>query len=454
MSIPNHPFLKVYKRKPLLAVLVVGATLIAGYYVIPSLAQDTFSFALNSSQMSVSGSAQHGSDPEASDGEYIVFGAEKDPAATFSYQPHTPLVGETVTFDGSGSTCSAEPCSYEWADVINGGEWELGSGQTLEFTFAGAGEKHVRLRLTDNHGESDETVQIITVEEAPDDDGDSDPPDDGSGGSTETDGSLREGFGGSSRPSGDEYAVPGGYPLGAETGFAASDLSREDLEETGSITVTEDGAIIEGVHTSSIRVSADNVTIRDSIIEGSSLYSINAYSDNQSGLRVERTDIHQTDPCRKALYARNAEFHNVNAWGGDTVAVFRSNVRVTDSFLHDPSTECSGRHYDVMHSQGAVGLHVKNSTLLGRWQNQTAALIAQSNQSQLRDLRLENSFLSGGTFTVYVRERNYGAPRDITVTNNLWQADSWQFGPTSLNCGSGWSWSGNTTTAGATVEGC
>jgi hypothetical protein len=73
------------------------------------------------------------------------------PAARFTVTPAAAVTGTQVTFDGSGSTCGAPPCSYTWKDVgPNGtGDWPLGSGTVISFTFNGTGTKYVRLTLTD-----------------------------------------------------------------------------------------------------------------------------------------------------------------------------------------------------------------------------------------------------------------------------------------------------------------
>lgn len=89
------------------------------------------------------------------------------PTASYTYSPPAPVTGEPVTFDASNSTCPAAPCSYVWEgdgpDGPGGTQWPLGEGETLTFTFQDAGEKHVRLIVTDAQGRTDETVQTVTV---------------------------------------------------------------------------------------------------------------------------------------------------------------------------------------------------------------------------------------------------------------------------------------------------
>jgi hypothetical protein len=95
------------------------------------------------------------------------------PTASFSYSPASPVTGQAVSFDATGSTCPDGPCTYEWSD--DGGAtrpipalWPLGSGQTLSFTFAEVGTKYIRLVVTDAAGQTD-TVEhnVVVAEPAP-----------------------------------------------------------------------------------------------------------------------------------------------------------------------------------------------------------------------------------------------------------------------------------------------
>ena len=65
------------------------------------------------------------------------------PVAAFVYSPAAPVTGRAVTFDASSSACADTPCTYAWVDDGNdgsaGGQWPLGSGRVLPFTFQGVG---------------------------------------------------------------------------------------------------------------------------------------------------------------------------------------------------------------------------------------------------------------------------------------------------------------------------
>jgi hypothetical protein len=92
---------------------------------------------------------------------------DHQPVAAFVASPTAPVTGETVTFDASSSTCADTPCTYAWVDDGNdgpaGGQWPLGSGRILTFTFQGAGIKYVRLTVTDADGDKATILEPVSV---------------------------------------------------------------------------------------------------------------------------------------------------------------------------------------------------------------------------------------------------------------------------------------------------
>jgi hypothetical protein len=77
------------------------------------------------------------------------------------------VTGQAVAFDASSSTCQDSPCTYTWQDDgpdgPGGSQWALGTGQQMSFTFQQTGTKWVRLIVTDVNGDTNSTMQTITV---------------------------------------------------------------------------------------------------------------------------------------------------------------------------------------------------------------------------------------------------------------------------------------------------
>lgn len=89
------------------------------------------------------------------------------PVAAFTYQPASPLTGQAVNLDAATSTCEDTPCTYTWVDDgddgVGGTQWPLGNGQQIQFTFAEAGVKNVRVTVLDSDGDTATVVKAITV---------------------------------------------------------------------------------------------------------------------------------------------------------------------------------------------------------------------------------------------------------------------------------------------------
>jgi len=98
--------------------------------------------------------------------------------ARFSYTPSQPVAETTTTFDGSASVCDRKPCSYAWRDEgtdgPGGASRLLGTGTMLYETFSTAGDKSIRLTVTNRKGSANSTVKTISVDATPAADGDGD----------------------------------------------------------------------------------------------------------------------------------------------------------------------------------------------------------------------------------------------------------------------------------------
>ncbi len=105
--------------------------------------------------------------PGARAQDAVPVAGDPAPIAIYTYSPSAPTTGQEVTLDGTGSSCSATPCSYTWegdgTDGPGGTQWPLGSGETLKFTFGSAGQKDVRLTVVDAEGRSNSTVKAVSV---------------------------------------------------------------------------------------------------------------------------------------------------------------------------------------------------------------------------------------------------------------------------------------------------
>lgn len=88
-----------------------------------------------------------------------------EPTAEFSVSDEEPKAGTVVLFDASGSEDTDGAIeAYEW-DLNGDGSWDE-SGETTEHTFSEPGTVDVRLRVTDDEGNTATVTRTITVENA------------------------------------------------------------------------------------------------------------------------------------------------------------------------------------------------------------------------------------------------------------------------------------------------
>ncbi len=126
-------------------------------------------------RVTVTASNEGGSDAASSAPTAPVAAALAPPApptASFTVNPASPTVGQTVSFNGTASTCADTPCTYEWSDDGSATQppttlWPLGSGETLSFAFQEAGTKYVRLTVTDASGRAATVEHNMVVEAEP-----------------------------------------------------------------------------------------------------------------------------------------------------------------------------------------------------------------------------------------------------------------------------------------------
>ncbi len=90
------------------------------------------------------------------------------PSAAFSFAPQSPLSGETVTFDGSGSSAPAGQTitAMNW-DLDDDGAFDDGSWPYAQASYSTPGPHTVQLRVDASGGGSDITSQVVPVGNRP-----------------------------------------------------------------------------------------------------------------------------------------------------------------------------------------------------------------------------------------------------------------------------------------------
>jgi PKD repeat protein len=105
--------------------------------------------------------------PAATIGQHFG-GNSQSPTASFQATPNPAQSGQQVSFDGSASSDPDGTISkYEW-DLDGNGTFETNTGTTAttSTTYSAGGSYEVKLRVTDNAGNSGQTSRTVTVEQA------------------------------------------------------------------------------------------------------------------------------------------------------------------------------------------------------------------------------------------------------------------------------------------------
>ena len=373
-------------------VSVNGATM-SSYELTASDVGHTLRVVVSASNASGSNSA--GSAPTAT----VVAGAPSPPTASFTYAPTAVVVGQTVTFDGTSSSCPDGPCTYAWSD--DGGTtrptpplWPLGSGQTLEYTFAKASTKYVRLVITDSTGQT-ATVEHNVVVEDP-----SPPP----------------------SPSNTADCFPkiidneecGEYPTKTNTGVEAG-VSLTPT--TGLVTAAEGQTIEDEKIFGEVLIEHNNVTLKnDEIIipKSNTVGGVKIGGSNRKGVVIEHVTLHaQEQGGEDAIYkgfnnegsaetAPAKYLYDQAYWVGQ--AVSGGNAIVEDSFIDVNAEIPASRtpHYDgIIANDGGVGKVIHNTILMPH--SQTSPLILlQNGGGYLGEWTIENNFIAGGGYIAYL----------------------------------------------------
>ena len=207
----------------------------------------------------------------------------------------------------------------------------------------------------------------------------------------------------------------------------------------GDLVMSKPGEVLDSVRVNgAIRVTAPNVTIRNSYIAGRPGMSwgqplIYAGTGTSAGLRIERTEVAPSDPAWivNGIYgfgftATQVNVHHVI----DQVHIFGDDVTVTGSWLHDnyhgpdPGQPNKETHDDNIQIQRGRNIQVSGN-LMGGAHN--AAVQVTQGTGPVANFLFSSNWVSGGGCTLNIAESGVGVIRGLAVNQN-------RFGPSRFNC--------------------
>ncbi len=198
------------------------------------------------------------------------------------------------------------------------------------------------------------------------------------------------------------------------------------LSPSGSITVTQDGAVVEGLDiTGRIDVRADDVTIRNVRVSSSASHLIRNHGKN---LLVEDVTLVGQQPCSAGIAFTNYTARRVDVSGCADGMKANGNVVIEDSYIHD-LRKWPGTHNDGIQSTGGSNMVIRNNTIEGAFRDSVSAIKFTSEFNHLSDVTIEGNKFFGGNYTIYLTKKpGMRAPTDIRIADNVFVRDSAKWG--------------------------
>lgn len=198
---------------------------------------------------------------------------------------------------------------------------------------------------------------------------------------------------------------------------------------TGGMTITQPGTVIENrIITGTINVKADNVTIRNFILDGSNAsYGIRCDYGYQNIL-IEHGEIRN---CSSAgIYGRNftARCLEIHEMGADGLKA-RGNTLIEGCWIHHLGKN-PGAHADGNQTRSGSNITMRGNFFdmpknIGAPYKSNAASINQAEAGPISNLVMENNWLNGGNYTVYFEaEAQHGySTTNCSLINNRFGRD-------------------------------
>ena len=203
-----------------------------------------------------------------------------------------------------------------------------------------------------------------------------------------------------------------------------------ELEPSGSIQVTDDGAILENLDiTGEVQVLADNVTIRKVRITSGDYYPIRYFDENNTGLVVEDSEIIGTNgDVTSAIAFRDYTARRLNIHGMADGLKADANVLIEDCWIHDLSNG-EGEHNDAVQSTGGKGVTIRHNDLSGA---SNACVQTGDEGAATEDLVVQCNWLDGGGYALNIRGTGVTKPKNTQVIDNRFGHDS-AYGPWTID---------------------
>lgn len=218
------------------------------------------------------------------------------------------------------------------------------------------------------------------------------------------------------------------------------------LMPTGSMTITEDGAVIENIDlTGRIKIEADNVTIRNFRINADGTHYGILNNQGYSGLWLEDGEIMNMNSAAIIGTGYTALRLNIHDSGGDGLKVQSGTAPtlVAYSWIHHLGKN-AGAHADGNQSRSGANItFFYNNCDMPITDpapyKSNACFMLQAAEGPLDNFTIKNNWLNGGNYTIYCdgtrlsivgnlfgRDYRYGISNGCNNADTVWANNRWE----------------------------
>ena len=218
-----------------------------------------------------------------------------------------------------------------------------------------------------------------------------------------------------------------GRPTASTTGVPEG--TRLTVHE-GDLTITKAGTVVDGLDIRGfVRVKADDVVIKNSIVRGRDIGAQNMHlvqmSTGFKNLVVRDTTLasDKLSPYIKGIVGWNFTLDRVRIHRVvDQVSIIGDNVTIKNSLLNgnlfyeqDPNYQGTPTHDDNIQISIGTNLTFINNVMTD---TTNAAIMVTQDRGHVSNMRVENNFMDGGACTVNLAEKAYGPLQGIAFRDN------------------------------------
>jgi hypothetical protein len=205
-------------------------------------------------------------------------------------------------------------------------------------------------------------------------------------------------------------------PTGAgESAFPGPDTTGVpadvELEPSGDVTVTEDGAVVDGLDIDGcVVIAADDVTISNSRITCTDSPKARAVrtDETREGLTITDTEVDGGGVTDIGIDVSNVTITRVNVHGVNDGIRLGSNITVEDSWVHDLVRQ-GELHPDAIQGISAQDIVIRGNALdprdldAGDLGNAAIMLGSEAGTKLSRNVVIEDNLLNGGNYSINIR---------------------------------------------------